>query len=431
VTRRPSVLDALPATLRDERIAPRTCVRTVEIPDPGPLTALLPDADDALAWIRDGEGLVAWGRTAIVHGYGTARFATAWSAWTDMVSRMDVDDRVGLPGTGPVAFTSCAFGDGDDGGPSLLVVPRVVVGRRGGRAWRTEFGNVGPRTAAPVGAIRAVGWSGGALGPDSYRGAVRDAVHRMRGDELEKVVLARDLVAHFDGPVDHRGVLAALTARHRHAWGFAVDGLVGATPEMLVSRRGGEVFSRVLAGTTWPGADPGMLATPKIRVEHAHAVDSLEAALRPFCGELELDGPKPLELPNVTHLATDVRATLPARTPGTWWPSVLHLAAALHPTAAVGGTPPALAMATIAEIEGSHGLGRGRYAGPVGWVDATGDGELGLALRCAQLSGATARLFAGCGIVAGSDPDTELAETRAKFRAVADVLDPAGAPPAA
>jgi menaquinone-specific isochorismate synthase len=133
---------------------------------------------------------------------------------------------------------------------------------------------------------------------------------------------------------------------------------------------------------------------------------------------MDLDGPHVLRLPTVSHLATDVRGHLDPELD----PTVLTLAGAVHPTAAVGGTPTDLAMETITELEGRTGLRRGRYAGPVGWVDARGDGELGIALRCAELSGRTARLFAGCGVVADSDPDLELAETAAKLRAVAEAL---------
>jgi menaquinone-specific isochorismate synthase len=174
-----------------------------------------------------------------------------------------------------------------------------------------------------------------------------------------------------------------------------------------------------LAGPPGPAQDQkSVLTGRKFRDEHRFAVDSLRTTLGPFCTALDLDGPHMLRLPTVSHLSTDVRGLLDPATN----PSLFALAGAVHPTAAVGGSPPELAMATLAELEGRSGLRRGRYAGPVGWVDANGDGELGIALRCAQLAGRTARLFAGCGIIAESDPDLELAETTAKFRAVSDAL---------
>jgi menaquinone-specific isochorismate synthase len=209
-----------------------------------------------------------------------------------------------------------------------------------------------------------------------------------------------------------------------------VDGLIGATPELLLRRRGTVVNSRVLAGTSWRG-EPGagrtglsddqhgaaLLASAKNREEHRYAVESLVGRLRPLCAEVSApDEPSVLRLPNVNHLASDVTGTLnPADLP-----SLLRLAGGVHPTAAVGGTPTEPALRLIAELED---MNRGRYAGPVGWIDGNGDGELGLALRCAQVNGATARLFAGGGVVAGSDPDVEAAEVAAKMLAVQSALE--------
>jgi menaquinone-specific isochorismate synthase len=179
----------------------------------------------------------------------------------------------------------------------------------------------------------------------------------------------------------------------------------------------------VLAGTTWPhdGANAGalaveLLASAKDHDEHRYAVDSLAQALRPFCTELVVPAvPSVLELHNVLHLATEVRGVLHPL-----GPPLLTLADAVHPTAAVGGSPTLAAVSAIDELEA---MDRGRYAGPVGWVDAAGDGELGIALRCAQVVGRFARLFAGCGIVAGSDPDSEVAEAAAKLVPIRDALE--------
>ena len=244
----------------------------------------------------------------------------------------------------------------------------------------------------------------------------------MRAGELDKVVLAHDLLAVADAPLDARHLLAGLAQRYPACWSFSVDGLVGATPELLMRRRAGTVWSRVLAGTIWPGPANGgdlgdaLLGSAKDRHEHKLAIASLADSLRPLCAGLTVpDEPAPLVLHNVTHLASDVAGTLPEHAPA----SLLELAAAVHPTAAVGGTPRAVAVPMIAALEG---MDRGRYAGPVGWVDADGDGELGIALRCALLDGPVARLFAGCGIVADSDPDTEVREAAAKLLAVREVL---------
>jgi menaquinone-specific isochorismate synthase len=159
-----------------------------------------------------------------------------------------------------------------------------------------------------------------------------------------------------------------------------------------------------------------LMASGKDRDEHRYAVESLADALRPYCSSLTLpEGPSVLQLRNVLHLASEVVGRLDTRsTP------LLALAGAVHPTAAVGGTPTPSAVRLIGELEA---MDRGRYAGPVGWVDAAGDGELGIALRCAQVEGRAARLFAGCGLVAESDPDEEVAEATAKLIPIRDALE--------
>ena len=192
-----------------------------------------------------------------------------------------------------------------------------------------------------------------------------------------------------------------------------------------MSRIGGEVTSRVLAGTIHRSADSGhdaslasaLLASAKDHAEHRYAVQSVAAALAAHCTDLDVPtAPSLLQLTNVQHLATDVTGRLADLS------SVLALAASLHPTAAVCGTPTERALALIHELEG---MDRGRYAGPVGWVDARGDGELGIALRGGTVDGSTLRLYAGCGIVAGSDADAELAESQAKLVAMREALEPA------
>jgi menaquinone-specific isochorismate synthase len=268
-----------------------------------------------------------------------------------------------------------------------------------------------------------VRYAAGETGVTSWHQAVEEAVRRIRSGALDKVVLAYDLVATADSDIDPRYLLAGLAERYPDCWAFAVDDLVGATPELLLRRTGESVLSRVLAGTAARGVDAAadrasggaLLASVKEREEHRYAVESVARALDSYCRELSVpDEPYLLTLPNVVHLATDVSGVLAAPV------DAFDLAAALHPPAAVGGAPTDVAVRLITELEAA---GRGRYAGPVGWVDASGDGEWGIALRCAQLAGSTARLFAGCGIVAGSDPDAEVAETQAKFVPVRDALE--------
>jgi menaquinone-specific isochorismate synthase len=401
-------------------------VRTRPVDDPGGLLELPPD-ERPLCWVRGGEGLVGWGEVARFTASGPRRFAEADAWWRSFASRLDVRDEVGAEGTGPVAFTSFTFADSSPG--SVVVVPRVVVGRAGGRGWITEFaGGDGPvvRSVRPVRPSGPLTYADGRLPVAGYRAAVARAVRRMRAGGLEKAALAHDLLAVADAPLDPRFLLAGLARRYPSCWAFAVDGLVGATPELLLRRSGSTVSSRVLAGTAWSDEKAPvdemtlarrLLTSEKDLHEHALAVESLAAALRPLCAELDVpEAPGTIALHNVSHLATEVHGKLDRDDPAT----LLRLAAAVHPTAAVGGTPREAALALIAELEG---MDRGRYAGPVGWVDADGDGELGIALRCAQLDGPVARLFAGCGVVADSDPDTEVREAAAKFRPVREALE--------
>jgi menaquinone-specific isochorismate synthase len=400
--------------------------RTVEIDDPGPLLELLP-TDSPMAWTRRDEGIVAWGVAAVCRTRGETRFEDASSWWRDLVRVAAVADEVGVPGTGLVCMASFAFAD--QPGDSVLVVPSVVVGRRGDRCWVTTIGDSAgelprvdrqPDPDAPVNLV----FSDGALSGADWEGVVWEAVLHLNAGELEKVVLARDLVATADEPIDVRWPLRRLGSDYAMCWTFHVDGLFGATPELLVRREKGLVTSRVLAGTIRrTGDDEHDLAlaatlarSSKDLEEHEYAVRSVADALAPHCSSMNVpEAPFVLHLPNVMHLATDVAGVV-HDTDGA---NVLELAASLHPSAAVGGTPTKIAVEMIAEIEG---MDRGRYAGPVGWMDARGDGEFGIALRSAELDGARVRLFAGCGIVADSDPEAELAEAQAKFVPVRDAL---------
>lgn len=406
-------------------------VRTVPLDDPGDLLALLPDSatDPATAWVRNGDGLVGWGVAAVVRPSGPDRFAHARAWWVEQVATAVVRDEVGLPGTGLVCFGSFAFADHT--GDSVLVVPEVVVGRRGGRAWVTTTSAGALTTPPAIGPVdepdppSGVTFSDGAMSGAGWELVVAEAVRRINAGDLEKVVLARDLVATADEDVDVRWPLRRLAESYPMCWTFHVDGLFGATPEMLVRRERGLVTSRVLAGTIRrTGDDERDLAlaatlarSSKDLEEHEYAVRSVADALEPHCSSMNVpEAPFVLHLPNVMHLATDV-AGVTHETGDV--ASSLTLAEALHPSAAVGGTPTKVAQALITEIEG---MDRGRYAGPVGWMDAAGDGEWGIALRSAEVDGARVRLFAGCGIVADSDPEAELAEAQAKFVPVRDAL---------
>ena len=409
-------------------------VRTVEVPVaalPENLLDLLPD-DDPLAWLRRGEGIVAWGIAASCRTSGPDRFTDTVDWWRAVTAAAQVDDAVAVPGTGLISVGSLAFAD--DPGESVMVVPRVVVGVRGKTAWITEVTEMtdGGGAADPAvpglqplpSAPRNVTFADGAMSGTAWESVVSEAVRRIAAGDLEKVVLARDLIASADADVDVRWPLRRLADEYAMCWTFHVEGLFGATPEMLVRRERGLVTSRVLAGTIRRTGDDerdlalaGQLArSSKDLEEHEYAVRSVADSLAPYCSSMNVpEVPFVLHLPNVMHLATDVAGVVHDSNGA----SVLELAAALHPSAAVGGTPTKVAVEMIAEIEG---MDRRRYAGPVGWMDAHGDGEFGIALRSAEINGNQVRLFAGCGIVAESDPEAELAEAQAKFLPVRDAL---------
>jgi menaquinone-specific isochorismate synthase len=401
-------------------VSDRLVVRTTAVSAPEDLVARLPHSE-ALAWVRHGEGLVGWGEAArLVLPGGEDRFIRAREWLASVLGTATVEDPLGVPGSGPVAFGSFSFDA--KAGESVLIVPRVVLGHRDGHSWYTTIGEHSEplallrRPVAPSG----IRWSDGEVDAPHHMRAVATAVERIRAGHLSKVVLARDLLATADAPIDSRVLLRRLADRFPSCYTFACAGLVGATPELLVRRIGGEVESLVLAGTIARDAADDSLAetlfaSAKDREEHTYAADMVRDALAPLCHELTMpEEPELLRLSNVIHLATPVRGRLAEER------SVLDVVAALHPTPAVGGTPTESALDLIRELETME---RGRYAGPVGWIDARGDGEWGIALRCAQIEGARAHLYAGGGIVAGSDPAAELAEAQSKFRAMRYAID--------
>jgi menaquinone-specific isochorismate synthase len=414
-------------------------VRTVPVADPGDLAGQLP-GQGALAWIHGGEGLIGWGEVArVTLPAGQDRFTAAEKWLREALDGARIDDEVGAPGCGPVAFGSFTFDPASDG--SVLVLPQLVLGRRGGQAWLTSISRrrstrptwpssdpaaVDRSTPPAPGEIR---WHDGSRTAPEWERVVAAAVSRIRAGGLRKVVLARDLYASAAAPIDERLLLARLAARYPECYTFACAGLAGATPELLIKRQGSQVSSLVLAGTAPRGQDvaedaalgAGLLASAKETEEHEYAAASVRDSLAPLCDQLTVaERPVLLKFANLQHLATTVDGRLSARDASGAGHSVLTLLNALHPSAAVCGTPTEAAMELIRELEG---MDRGRYAGPVGWVDSAGNGEWGIALRCAEIDGPRARLFAGGGIVADSDPAAELAETVTKFRTMRFALE--------
>ena len=348
------------------------------------------------------------------------------------------------PGTGPVAFAALPF---DRHARGELIVPEIVVGRGAdGRRWLTAIGNDQPadvgRALARVldlvgseGADRAPSGAdpnpqptsyelSASLAPEIWRDEiVAVARDRIAGGHVHKVVLARELILRTDEPLSPGVVIQRLRTAFPSAIVFAVDGFIGASPELLVGRNGDVVRAHPLAGTAPRSSDPvtdrglaaGLLSSAKDRGEHRITIDWLLDGLLPFCSYVDAE-PEPsiVSLANVHHLGTLVEGRLSSPSA-----SILELVSALHPTPAVGGEPQDGALALIAELERAE---RGRYAGPVGWVDAEGNGAFAVGIRSAELDGHEARLFAGVGVVADSDPASELDETRSKFRAMLGAL---------
>ena len=397
--------------------------RTIAIEDPGPLLDVLPDA--GISWVHRSDGMVAWGEAARIDVGGPSRLDDANEWWRRLVRHANVRDDVRTRGTGLVAFGSFAFADASPAGGSLLV-PRFVVGRRDGVSWFTVISDGTEESLPSLADARVTASSPAPLGAvqisegdkEAWTAAVSAAVARIGAGDLEKVVLARAVDATAERPVDVRSVLGRLAEDYPTCWAFHVDGLLGATPELLVRVDHGLVASRVLAGTIrMTGDDMGDLAragalarSSKDREEHEYAVRSVTQVFTEHCGSVNVpDEPSVLHLPNVMHLATDVTGVLSHNV------SALELVRELHPSAAVCGTPTLAAAELIDDLEA---LDRGRYAGPVGWIDAAGDGEWCIGLRSAELSRddpRKLRLFAGCGIVAASDPESEWAESEAKL----------------
>ncbi len=257
-----------------------------------------------------------------------------------------------------------------------------------------------------------------------WRAAVTAILEAIASGHLDKAVLAREVVVEADRPFGRAALLGRLAARGAGAYLYASGGFIGASPELLVARSDRVARSRPLAGTVPRGATPAeeaasmawLRTSAKEALEHRLVVDAVTGALAKAADRVEVAATQTIRLPTVAHLGTEVTASL-----GDPPPSALDLVAMLHPTPAVAGTPREAALDLLAELEPS---GRGLYAGPVGWVDGAGDGEWAVALRCASLEGRRARLFAGAGIVAGSDPDAEWDETASKLRAILDVLAP-------
>jgi menaquinone-specific isochorismate synthase len=423
-----------------------------------PLDLLDVAGETGFVWRSDTAELVGKGEAArIPLGTGRERLGQAADQVAEQLGGARVDDPEGS-GLGPVAVAAVPF---DDRAPGQLTVPALLLRRDAdGATWAVVTSAEGAPLPPDLDALSAGGLTLGAAGPPAtgvaaslsslpdagsgdgdgpwprvravraplgqqradWEAAVTAALRAIAGGRLDKVVLARELEVDTDRPFRRAAVLRRLRDRAAGAYLYASGAFLGASPELLVARRGGLATSQPMAGTVASGGTPAAAAdrlawlqtSDKTAAEHGVVVDAVAEILAKVADDVEVTPAEVVRLPTVAHLATRVTAKLTEPLP-----SALELAGLLHPTPAVGGVPRDLALAVLAELEP---FARGAYAGPVGWVDARGDGEWAVAIRCATLTPGGARLVAGAGIVAGSDPEAEWAETEWKAAAVLDAL---------
>jgi menaquinone-specific isochorismate synthase len=392
------------------------------------LTSVESQLDLTAAWIRSGDGLIGFGEYKKIQISGADRFKQARTWWNQQLSEFKIQNNVHGSGTGPVLFTSFSF---DPQQSSVLVIPEIILAKKGNKSWVTWIGDTRQPDFSKLHGTEPSGeisWDGGSIPVDKWREQVSYAIKSIKEGRLEKVVLARDQIAHSNQPINTRSILQRLEIDYPSTWLFLVDGLIGATPELLVRLSKSLVTSRVLAGTIQKTGNEdrdlalaaSLAKSSKDLEEHEYAVKSVADALEPFCSSTNVpESPFVLHLSNVMHLATDVTGVL---NDSAKQADIFTLIEQLHPTAAVCGTPTDVAKQLINDLEK---MNRGRYAAPVGWIDANGDGEIAIALRCGLLleDKKSMRIFAGCGIVAGSDPETEFAESQAKLMPMRTALE--------
>jgi len=433
---------------------------SVEVEPLDPLAVLesIFEADERHFYVeRAGEQVALAGAEAVIgfSASGTGRFEACQRFIEETLRDAVVVGDQSLPFAGPHFFSAFAFFDdvapGEPFEAAAVFVPRWQVARRDGRTvavanlaveasssvealtgkvWRAhaKFRSFDYRSAgfgaalpAPPSAFREVGEARG------YEAAVRSAVERIAGGELEKVVLARAKDARADHPLHPLLLLNGLRQRFPDCYSFSVangrgQSFIGASPERLLRVDGGVMLTEALAGSIRRGASASddaalaaeLLHSEKDLREQRFVLDSMVRRLAPLGLTLEYpERPALRRFANVQHLHTPVRAAVPAGV------RLLDILARLHPTPAVGGTPREAAVRCIAQLEA---FPRGLYAGALGWIDARGNGEFFVGLRSALIDGAGARLYAGAGIVAGSRPEKEFAETELKFKAMQDAL---------
>jgi menaquinone-specific isochorismate synthase len=381
--------------------------------------------EDGLLWRGEHGGIAGTGTALHIELAGGLADPRSVASVGESLASIAVDDAVNVPGTGPVAIGALPFDPTQRG---HLVVPRRLVGRWGDTAWVTtieggesvaESARLEPGVSPDEFTLNA------SMTHTEWQETVARAVDAIGAGELQKVVLARRVDIGANRPFVVSEVLERLASLYPSCMIFSVERFLGASPELLICKQGDAVDSLPLAGTVARSGDAhgdealvgSLMASPKARHEHQVVVDSIASVLAQVCTELSVpEQPTVMGLRNVSHLATHITGRL---APGLGQPSALELVARLHPTPAVGGIP---TQAAILYLQKTEGFDRGCYAGPVGWVDARGDGAWALGIRSAEVNESSARIYAGNGIVAGSDPVEELAETQLKFQALLAAL---------
>ena len=369
---------------------------------------------DGYLFVRDGVGFA---------GQGIAQSISADTA-AEFLRTIDHDNQTSLD-VGPIAIGNIAF---QRMAPATLVIPRKVVGKdEAGNCWITTIDDASP-TISPALASqpKPSTFNVEPITPiETYKKAVLAARDAVRSGAITKAVIAREIRVTSSIPIDVHAVLLRLRATFARSYRYSINGFIGASPELLVEIKGDRIRSHPLAGTTPRTGDPKtddelarkLIASMKDQVEHRVVIDVIHEMLLPWCSYLDWEPePSVLQVANVQHLGTLIEGHLSAVRP-----SVMEIVRTLSPTPALGGHPRDAALALIADVEE---LDRGPYGGAVGWVDGSGNGTWAVAIRCAELSDdrLAARLIAGGGIVAASDPDAELAETQAKFQAMLSAI---------
>ena len=404
---------------------PTLSVKTVEFS----LTKSLLDyvlEDVPLLFEKHGKGIVGQEVAYRQDFSGPRRFTDAANWWNEVVSQTEVTDAVSRPGSGLAAFARFAFAD-SSAAPSSLIIPRVIIGIDEVGGWITTIDDHSPElntSSETPDQSSTLRWTTAPGIDDEYLARVNRASKAISKGHLHKVVVSRHIEGRSDAPLSAKTALSRLIDSYPDTHAFAVGTLLGASPETLAAISAHTLTSRVLAGSAPRGHDPEsdrthaatLSSSEKDLDEHEYAVRSAEASLEALnLSSLAVGHPRTIKLKNLWHLATDISAEIPdSLTP-------LEIVGALHPTAAVAGTPRELALEAISELEN---FDRGYFSAPVGWVDSQGNGEFAIALRCAELADdrMSVRALAGAGIVKGSEPTQELAETTLKLQPIIEAL---------